>query len=225
MRKPLAVYTIVFLLLIHILTGCDLSYRERQAKQNAEYEANLEEEKRIEASIIQTFNDKHNPVRFPDASISGHVFTYNIQEFFKNNSNRLVLFKGFVEDVEGTDNGLVIKFSVIFGSYGIGGGSDDWLDWYDGRIYNPGVVTFRLSSNQAQAKEIINNSPDQFGDDHWNHLLTDPNYYVVCKVNDVKTISNYELKGDGYDTTMKPITGVVVSGEMIDMYFKKRKKR
>ena len=215
MKKTLVAYTIIFLLfttLIHVLTGCDSSFREKQAKEEAERKAYLEEEKRIEASIVQTFKEKHNPVHFPDASISDNVFTYKIQEFFKRNSDRLVFFKGFVEDVEETSNGLVIEFSARYGS----------------RTYdNSSVVTFRLSSNRAQAEEIINNPPDQFWD-HWSVSWIDPNYYVVCKVKDVKTISRYELKRSITNTDkeiIKPTTGIVVSGEMIDMFVKKEKKQ
>ena len=76
-------------------------------------------------------------------------------------------------DVEDTSNGLVIEFSDMYS-----------------------IVTFRMSSNQTLAKEIIlRDRTEQVKDVHFRDSRSfpwhTPSYYVVCKVNDVKKIKHY----------------------------------
>jgi hypothetical protein len=107
--------------------------------------------------------------------------------------------------VEQTDSGLIIEFSV---KYGVP---------YD----TSSVVTFRLSSNQSQADEVVDIPHDR------DYVIIYPNYYVVCKVKDVKTIRQHEIKRKDFFTDelyIMPTTGIEISGEMIDMFVKKKKK-
>jgi hypothetical protein len=48
---------VLCLINIPFFIGCDTSYKEKRAKEDAKIKAYLEVEKRIEASIIQAFNE------------------------------------------------------------------------------------------------------------------------------------------------------------------------
>ncbi|MBT6045304.1 MAG: hypothetical protein HOI47_33990 [Candidatus Scalindua sp.] len=195
--------------------GCDSSSREKQAKEQAkekaEREANWEEEKRVEAQRVQTFKEKYNPVSFADAVLSGNIFTYELQEFFKKNSEGYVFIEGVVVDVEDTSNGLVIEFSDMYS-----------------------IVTFRLSSSQTQAKEIIlRDRTERAKDTDFRDIRGfpwhTPSYYVICKVNDVKKIRHYYEQyhyDDKRAITLfasdevefrEPAKGIIATGELIDV--------
>jgi hypothetical protein len=200
--------------------GLGSSSREKQAKEQAkekawaERETHWEEEDRVESLRLQEFKEKYNPVSFADANLSGNIFTYELQEFHKNNAERHVFIEGVVVDVEDTSNGIVIEFSDT-----------------------NSIVTFRLSSTQARAKEIIlrdrtERPKDAYFRDIRSFPWHTPSYYVICKVNDVKKIRHYydqyycarvySFHTDEGECRVEPAKGIIATGELIDVLVGKK---
>ena len=93
------------------------------------------------------------------------------------------------------------------------------------------IVTFRLSSSQTRAKEIIlRDRTERAKDVHFRDSRSfpwhNPSYYVVCKVNDVKKIRHYyeqyhyeqrTIFASDEDERRVPAKGIIATGELIDV--------
>ncbi len=166
--------------LIFSLAGCGPSYEERQEKKEAERKELIRKNDEKEKLAIGQIADKHNAIRFPPKDIDATSFTYTYQRFFKLHSQNPIVFKGYLEDIAQTENGIIVGFLCSLG---------------ENYFVNKKALRFRL--------KISEDSVDQFlkvkREDTMLHSLRylfGPDYYVVAKIEHVRSYRMYEFDGN-----------------------------
>ena len=133
------------------------------------------------------------------------IFTLEIQRFFSDNTDKNIVFKGYLEDIEQTLNGLVISFRCPLTS-------DPFLD--------PTALEFRLKTNEPHVNKVLSNyDPDNIS--RMIHLYSDPDYYVVAKVRDIRKTRMYSFSGASYteedvDIEIETYPKFIADGILID---------
>jgi len=116
--KKMRVSFVLLILVISITyftNGCGPSYGERQTKNEEERKELVQENEEKEKRVISLLANKHNAVYFPPEGLGPTAFTYEFQEFFKIHSQRAFVFKGYLEDIEQTENGIIVEFLCPLG--------------------------------------------------------------------------------------------------------------
>ncbi len=165
--------------LIFFLSGCGPSYEERWGKKEAERKELIRKNDEKEKLAIGQIADKHNAIRFPPKNIDATAFTYKYQRFFKLHSKNPVVFKGYLEDIAQTENGIIVEFLCPLEKY---------------YFINKNALRFRLNISEdsvGQFLKVKRKNPML----HSLRYLHRPDYYVVAKVEDVRSYRMYEFDG------------------------------
>jgi hypothetical protein len=133
------------------------------------------------------------------------IFTLELQRFFSDNDDKNIVFKGYLEDIEQTLNGLVISFRCPLSS-------EPFLD--------PTALEIRLKSNEPHVNKVLSNyDPDKIS--RLIRLYSDPDYYVVAKVRDIRKTRMYSFSGASYteedvDIEIETYPKFIADGILID---------
>ena len=170
---------LVCILLISILGGCGSSYEEKQErKEKARKEATerkLSEEKNLLSHLI----GKYDVVHFPPEVFSDSIFTYELQQYFINQRNRSIAFRGYIEDLEKINDKIFIEFSCVISNE---------------MVIDPAIILFRLEVSKEQANEFMNNErPDAI--ERLIGYFRDPDYLVVAAIGNISKMKKYEVSG------------------------------
>lgn len=168
---------VIFLLcFVFFMMGCGPSYEERKAKK----EMDRKEQIRKKESKVKILSDQllsqHNAVYFPPAGLGATAFTYELQRFLSANAQRSFLFKGYLEDVEKMEHGIIIEFLCPLGE-----------DFY----LNKTAIRFRLNVSEEKIKQVLSIKRE----DLMFRYLDEPNYFVVAKIDSLKRSRRYEFNG------------------------------
>ncbi|MFH1675368.1 MAG: hypothetical protein ABIF87_18350 [Pseudomonadota bacterium] len=166
--------------LIFFLSGCGPSYEERQEKKEAERKELIRKNDEKEKHAIGQIANRHNAIRFPPKDIDATAFTYSYQRYFKVHSQDPVVFKGYLEDIEQTKNGIIVEFLCPLG---------------ENYFINKNAVRFRLTISEDSVDQFLNvKREDPML--HSLRYLYGPDYYVVAKIEHVRSYRMYEFDGN-----------------------------
>ena len=133
------------------------------------------------------------------------IFTLELQRFFSDNDDKNIVFKGYLEDIEQTLNGLVISFRCPLNS-------EPFLD--------PTALEIRLKTNEPHVNKVLSNyDPEKIS--RLIRLYSDPDYYVVAKVRDIRKTRMYSFSGASYteedvDIEIETYPKFIADGILID---------
>ena len=164
---------------LSFVAGCGPSYEEKEAKKEQERKEVVERQRQKEKQLLSHIMGKYEISHFPPEEFKNYLYTYELQKYFANQSNEHVAFKGYLEDLEQTDNNIFIEFSCVI--------SNEFF-------INPAVIAFRLQITEKQAANFLNKERA----DSLDRLLgffRDPDYIVVAKVKNISKIRKYEISG------------------------------
>jgi len=199
----LAVF-IVIVFLLFFLTGCGPSREERQAKKEAERKELVRKNDEKEKLAIGKIANKHNAIHFPPKNLGSTAFTYKFQEFFKAHSQEPVVFKGYLEDVEQTKNGIIIEFLCPLG---------------ENYFINKKALRFRLTISESSVDQFLKEKRED-PILHSLRYIYGPDYYVVAKIQHIRSYRMYEFDGtaNGEEVEIEPAVSpnIVSTGAFID---------
>jgi hypothetical protein len=160
--------------------GCGPSSKEREAQQK---EANLRAKKQAESELLEQIASKFNPLSFPGKDISSQAFTYELQHFFKQHTGHALLFRAYMEDIEETEEGIMVEFTYRLGS----------------DILNESRISFHLKANKDQAETLLNKPRPRLGLFFRSlPFIWEPDYFVIAKVHDISRARRYEFRGSAH---------------------------
>ena len=175
-NKPIGLILLtVVISIILFTTGCGPSSKERQTKKEKERKELILKRKEKEKRVISQLATKHNAVYFPPENLDATAFTYELQKFFITHSQKLFIFKGYLEDIEQTKNGIIAEFLCPLGEY-----------YY----MTPKTIRFRLTISENSVKQLIKGERE----DPMFHSLRyvyGPYYYVVVKVENIMRMKHW----------------------------------
>lgn len=180
---------IILLCFAFSVTGCGPSHEEREAER--------EELIRKEEVKIKILLEKHNAISFPPQGLGADVFTYELQRFFSADAERAVLFKGYLEDVEKTERGIVVEFLCPIGE-------EFYID--------KKAMRFRLIASEEKTKQLLSFKRE----DLWLRYFDEPNYFVVAKINELKRSRRYEFCGDEEEIDIETPLSFVSTGKLVE---------
>lgn len=187
------------------VVGCGPSYEEKQAKKEQEKKVAVERQQQKEKRLLSHLMGKYKISSFPPEEFKDYVYTYELQKYFANQSNKYIAFKGDLEDLEQTDNNIFIEFSCVI--------STEFF-------INPAIIAFRLQITEKQAANFLNKEKT----DSLDRLLGffgDPDYLVVAKVKNISKIRKYEISGspigeDEVEIEIETPPKFIATGVLID---------
>jgi hypothetical protein len=185
-----------------ISAGCGQSFEDQHLKEEMERKQQLKILQEMEQNMISKIAIRHNALYFPPESVNSTAFSYEIQSFFKDHAQETFIFKGYLEDIEQSDDDLFITY----------------LCPLVGSIMTGKNVYFKLRASL----DYIN----QLQKEHKRHgllsmkIFNTPDYYVVAKIEkcNVYTNYNYDMARNGEDiNTMRTFYNYIAcSGILIE---------
>jgi hypothetical protein len=160
-------------------TSCGPSWEERQAKKEAERKELIRKEETKLKRISDQVLEKHNAIYFPPKNLQTTAYTYELQTFFQNYADRTILFKGYLEDIERTDRGIVVEFICPLGQ-----------NFFINKI----AVRFKLAVSDAQVKQFVEGKREELVLHSLRYLYL-PDYFVAAKISDLRRTRRYEFGG------------------------------
>lgn len=161
----------MFICLIILCTGCGPSYEEKQAQKEAE----RKEERRKIAEVERRFN----AVYFPPQEITATSFTYEIQKFFDVHADHTIVFKGYLGDVEASENNVLVEFVCLIGEF---------------YFFNKVAVRFRLTYPENNVGEFLKAKRSDPMVPSLRYFY-EPDYFVIAKIMNIKRVRKYEFNG------------------------------
>ena len=168
---------LLMIFILSIVISCSDSQNNNQVKDK-EQESFLQIEE-TKNQLIQ----KYNAVYFPPDSIDASSFTFEIQNFFKKQSNKLFAFEGFLEDIEQENDKIIIEFLCPIGKYS---------------VIDIEFIRFRLSITNDQIKQFHSKNIDDFTMS-FLHYLDTPDYLIIASIDDVIKSRIYTFNGYNND--------------------------
>ena len=178
-------------------TGCGRSSPPRSfpPKKNAEA---------IEQELIERVRSNYDAVEFPGSQLNATSFTYELQDFFEANKGRVILFKGYLDDIERTGDVIIVECSCALGR---------------NMVIDKTAVRFRLTATSAQAMQLLN-APR--GDPMLRSIryILGPGRLFVAKIDGLRKIRHYEFSGtaQGEEAEIDPEISIrfVGSGTLVE---------
>jgi len=195
---------IILLCFAFSITGCGPSYEERQAKKEAERKELIRKKEAKVKILSDQISEKHNAISFPPDGLGAAAFTYELQRFLSADAERAVLFKGYLEDVEKAERGIVVEFLCPLGE-----------EFY----VNKTAIRFRLTTAEEKAKQFlaVKREDPMF---HSLRYFSEPDYLVVAKIAGLKRSRRYELggsaSGDEVEIDVEIPPSFVSNGELVE---------
>ena len=166
---------ILIILFLLTIIGCSDSQSNNQI-MDKEHENYIQIEE-IKNQLIQKYNAKY----FPPDSIDANSFTYNIQNFFQYESQKLFAFEGFLEDIEQVNDSIIIEFLCPIGK---------------NSVIDIEFIKFRLSITKDQIQQFHSKTADEYTLNFLKYLDT-PDYLIIASIDDVRKSHFYTF--NGYD--------------------------
>jgi len=194
--------------LIFSLLCCGPSSEDRFQEYQLERETQRQLAKEQEVKIIKQLEMHFNAEYFPPSYINANTFTYEFQKFFKDKSQKNILFKGYVEDIEKFVTRTYIEVLCSL--------SDAYF------IDKIGIrfrlkTTDQIASNLISEVKIMESTDDSF---HILQYYKDPNYFFVAKINRIMKSHIFQNSGygsgDDVEIYLDEFKGFVSYGELVD---------
>jgi hypothetical protein len=172
------IYLVILFSLMVSATSCGPT---REAKEEVERKELIRKKEAKLKMISDQVSEKHNAIYFPPKNLQTNPYTYELQKFFENYADRNILFKGYLEDIEKTEQGIVIEFLCPLGE-----------EFY----INKAALRFRLTATEENIKQFLEVKRD---DSLFLSLryFSDPDYFVVAKIAKLMRTRRYEFGSSG----------------------------
>ena len=187
------------------LPGCGSDYGEAVQQQEAERQLAKEQLEKLNADHVSKLKRKYEAVSFPGDNLQNGFFSYDIQQFFLQNTEKTFVFLAYVEDVEIAQNKLVVEFKRSIDS---------------SVLPFEVALVFRLKTTDDVAQKILSQPRPvrsfRFG-------VSRGDWVIVAKVENVEKAKHYQCTSTGLSeeekgmmTDVAPmiiIEGVLVAAE------------
>ncbi|MDH4317119.1 MAG: hypothetical protein OEV64_01895 [Desulfobulbaceae bacterium] len=200
-HKNIAFFTILVLIgTLFYSFSCGPSYEEQQAKKEIESDELIKKKEKIIMQLVQ----KHNAVNFPPKKLSSNAYTYELQQYFKLLTQEPIMFEGSLEDIEQDGDEIIIEFLCPVGRY---------------YFLNKKAIRFKLSISGSSIGQFLNEKrkDTSFLPSRYLHR---PDYYVVAKIDNIKSYRLYEFdgkdNGDNVELSVDVIKNHVATGNFIE---------
>ena len=173
--KPIGLIILIVSVSLSLFsTGCGQSYEEREAKKAEERERIRKNEEKEKLAIDQLAK-KHNAIYFPPKTLGVDSFIYEFQEFFKIHSKKPILFKGYLEDIEQTKNGIIVEFIDPLGSF----------------YLNKKAIHFILTISESSVKPFLKLKRNEMAYSPLMRNLYGPDFIVIAKIENIMSSHKY----------------------------------
>lgn len=194
-----------FLVLLMALAGCGQTQDERHAQKEAERKDHLQKERQEKQRQIAGVEREFNAIYFPPPEIEATSFTYEIQKFFEVHKEDTIVFEGHLEDIEASENNVLVEFLYPIGSL-----------FFGTKI----AIRFRLTATESNIDELLEAKRRNtlFSLNH-RYYIDGPDFLVIAKINDIQRVRMYEFGGSANGEEVKiqaeDSKGLVASGHLI----------
>lgn len=191
----------MFIGLIILFTGCGPSYEEQKANKEAEIEERARKHREERKRKITELEARFNAVYFPPQNIDSTSFTYEIQKFFEVHSENNIIFTGYLEDIEVTENNIFVEFVRPFEKY-----------------YTKFHICFRLTVRESKLGQFLEAKRVDPVFLRSGRIIYGPGYFVVSKIKKAERVRKYESWADGEDdgVVTEVSRGIVALGQLIE---------
>jgi hypothetical protein len=195
-----------YLLVLILVCGC--------GNQNATHndseirKSQLEEQRRQDQKVIEQLMEKTGAVYFPPSG--SNSFTYDLQSFIKKNKDKPLIFRGYLEDILYEDEKVYAEFICPL------------MDYY---YFNKKGIKFKILIKDTFLpfflEERENTSSPYLPIMQRIKYLSDPNFFIVVKVNDFKRASSYIIESENIDSdepsfTVFNVLSYIATGTLVD---------
>lgn len=194
----------ILLILVLLGTGCGPPYEERMEQQESERKEQEWKNKEEEKRKIDEVASKYNAVYFPPQNISATSFTYELEKFFKSHSGNPIVFRGYLEDIEETENNIFVEFICPLGK---------------NKFLAKTAIRLRLTVPESKVVQFLEGERA----DSMLRLLRyiqGPDYFIVAKIINIQRVRKYEFYGSAYGEEVEIETMVsksyVSTGQLIE---------
>ena len=146
----------------------------------------IQKDKEEEKRVIDQLANKYKAIFFSPRGLGTTTFTYEIQEVITTHSQKPLIFKGYLEDIQRTKDGIIIEFV-----YPLRDGENYFFDSKS--------LRYRLIISEDSVKQFIKGGRK----DPMSHLfryLSGPDYYVVAKIDSIDSSRMYSFNAhDDYE--------------------------
>lgn len=202
-HKSLAILIVIVSLLL-FSNGCGPSYEEKQAKKETKRKEMIQKYEEKEKRAVEQIANKHNAILFPSKRLGTATFTYEFQQFIKAHSQVPIVFKGYLEDIEQTKNGIIIEFLCPLG---------------ENYFINKKAIRFRLTILESSVEQFLKVKKEDYFVNKLRYLSA-PDYYVVAKIENIGRIRIYEFDGVATEKEVEIETevsnGFMALGKFVD---------
>jgi len=174
-KKIYSFFGLLIMFIFLLVIGCGESQYNKQVKEKEQ--ENFMQIEELRNQIIQ----KYNAVYFPPDNIDANSFTYEIQNFFNKQTQKLFAFEGYLEDIEQANDKIIIEFLCPIGK---------------SSVIDIEFIRFRLSITRDLIQQFHSNNVDDFSMP-FLHYLHDPDYLIIASIDDVRNSRIYTF--NGYD--------------------------
>jgi len=169
----------ILTIFIFLQLGCGPSFEERQAKKENARKEQLQAMNEKENRFIAATAAKYNAVYFPPSGLTNNAFTYELQEFVRLNSDKPLIFKGYLDDIERTNKGIVVEFVCPVGK-----------DYF----FTGKTITFRLGiSDNAVGPFLHKKRQEPYL--RKIRFFQQPEYLVIARIQELATSQLFKFKG------------------------------
>ena len=161
--------------------------------------AEAEKKQRMIAEVERRFN----AVYFPPQEIKATSFTYEIQKFFKAHAEDTIVFKGYLEDIEASENNIIVELVCPIGEF---------------YFFTKMAIRFRLTvlkNNVGEFLEAKRSDPMLPS----LRYFDEPDYFVIAKIMNIQRVRKYEFdgsaNGEEVEIEAKVSRGLVATGQLI----------
>ncbi len=200
--------------MVVFIVGCDQSQtaEERKAQEEADRKTQIQKIQKEKRLKIEEIERKYDAVYFPPENIGKNSFTFEIQRFFLTHAKVPIFFKGYLEDIEKTEDGIIIEFLSPLVPSSIGG------DYFSSEA----AVRFRLIIQENKVEQFLKGK-------RGNSMLRSvfrslrinvPNYFVVAQIENIRKIRKYQVdgssRGEEVEIETETTKDIVSTGHFIE---------
>ena len=201
----------VLLGLAFIVSGC-WEAEDRQAMLERE----KKEREKHQEDLWQLYNQiasRYNAIYFPTKKLSEKLseerraFTYDFQKFFREINGKAVLFKGYLEDIEETNQGFIVEITCSLGR-----------SFYESHQR----IRFMLIASMNDVKNVLSNRRKETLSSSFLRYWDEPEFFVVATIDKISKYRLYEYnpEGEGEDVYVDPKASInlISTGQLIDIF-------
>lgn len=184
------------------MAGCGPSLDERKAKEESKRKEQIKIDQKDEKHRIEELERKYDAVYFPPQEIGSSSYTYEIQNFFKLHEDDNIVLEGYLEDIEASENTVVVEFLLPLGNY----------------FFSKEGIRFRLTVPDKNVGELLKRKRSN---PYMSSLrfLSNADYLVIAKVINLQKIRKFEFdgtkNGEEVEIEEEVSRGLVATGQLI----------